>query len=40
VELMEIFRGIMPYLGIVMLAMVLVYIFPEIALWLPVALFG
>jgi TRAP-type mannitol/chloroaromatic compound transport system permease large subunit len=40
VELIEIFRGIMPYLGIVLLAMVLVYVFPQIVLWLPVYLFG
>jgi tripartite ATP-independent transporter DctM subunit len=39
VELMEIFRGIMPFLGIVVLAMVLLYIFPGIALWLPDVLF-
>jgi TRAP-type mannitol/chloroaromatic compound transport system permease large subunit len=37
---MEIFRGIMPYLGIVILAMVLMYLFPQIALWLPEYLFG
>jgi len=40
VELIEIFRGIMPYLGIVLLAMILVYLFPQIVLWLPVYLFG
>lgn len=40
VELMDIFRGIMPYLGIVLLAMALMYLFPEIALWLPHYLFG
>jgi tripartite ATP-independent transporter DctM subunit len=40
VELIEIFRGIMPYLGIVITAMALMYIFPEIALWLPKYLFG
>ena len=40
VELMEIFRGIMPFLGIVILAMVLMYIFPGIALWLPETLFA
>jgi tripartite ATP-independent transporter DctM subunit len=40
VELVEIFRGIMPYLGIVITAMALMYIFPEIALWLPKYLFG
>jgi tripartite ATP-independent transporter DctM subunit len=39
-QLIEIFKGIMPYLGIVLLAMVLLYLFPEIALWLPVYLFG
>jgi tripartite ATP-independent transporter DctM subunit len=40
VELIEIFRGIMPYLGIVLFAMVLVYLFPQIVLWLPKYLFG
>ena len=40
VELMEIFRGIMPFLGIVIFAMVLMYLFPGIALWLPDALFA
>ncbi len=40
VELMDIFKGIMPYLGIVIFSMVLLYNFPGIALWLPVYLFG
>ena len=40
VELMDIFRGIMPFLGIVIFAMVLMYLFPGIALWLPDALFA
>ena len=40
VELMEIFRGIMPFLAIVILAMVLMYWFPGIALWLPETLFA
>ena len=40
VELMEIFRGIMPFLAIVILAMVLMYWFPGIALWLPEKLFA
>jgi TRAP-type mannitol/chloroaromatic compound transport system permease large subunit len=40
IELMEIFRGLMPYLGIVLLCMVLLYQFPGIALWLPDYLFG
>ena len=40
VELLEIFKGIMPFLGIVIFAMVLMYIFPSIALWLPDVLFA
>ncbi len=40
VELMEIFKGIMPYLGIVIFAMFLMYQFPQIILWLPKYLFG
>jgi TRAP-type mannitol/chloroaromatic compound transport system permease large subunit len=37
---MQIFSGIMPFLGIVILAMVLMYLFPGIALWLPETLFA
>ena len=40
VELMDIFKGIMPFLAIVILAMVIMYNFPGLALWLPTALFG
>ncbi|MFK8080719.1 MAG: TRAP transporter large permease subunit [Granulosicoccus sp.] len=40
IELMTIFRGIMPYLGIVIFTMFLMYMFPGIALWLPEVLFG
>ena len=40
VELMQIFRGIMPFLAIVIFAMVLMYMFPAIALWLPDTLFA
>ena len=40
IELMEIFRGLMPYLGIVIFCMVMMYQFPGIALWLPDYLFG
>ena len=40
IELMMIFKGIMPYLGIVIFTMVLMYIFPGIALWLPDVFFG
>ena len=40
IELMEIFRGILPYLGIVIFSMFLMYQFPGIALWFPDYLFG
>lgn len=40
IELMEIFKGILPYLGIVIFSMFLLYQFPGIALWLPEYLFG
>merc|ERR1712127_934423 len=40
VELMQIFAGIMPFLGIVIFAMFLMYMFPGIALWLPDTLFA
>jgi len=40
IELMDIFKGTMPYLGIVIGIMVLMYQFPAIALWLPDYLFG
>jgi len=40
IELMQIFRGIMPYLGIVIFCMLLMYQFPGIALWFPDYLFG
>jgi tripartite ATP-independent transporter DctM subunit len=40
VQLMEIFRGVMPFLGMVFVAMFLVYVFPGIALWLPTLVYG
>lgn len=40
IQLVHIFSGIMPYLAIVIFAMVIMYNFPEIALWLPDYLFG
>jgi tripartite ATP-independent transporter DctM subunit len=39
IQLMTIFKGIMPYLAIIIFSMVLLYNFPGIALWLPVYLF-
>jgi tripartite ATP-independent transporter DctM subunit len=35
VELMEIFRGMVPFMFIVVLCMVVIYVFPGIALWMP-----
>ncbi len=40
IQLIDIFQGIMPYLAIVILAMVLMYNFPGIALWLPKVLYS
>ena len=40
VELIEVFRGIMPFLLIVILSMVILYNFPGLALWLPEKFFG
>ena len=40
IELIQIFKGIMPYLAIVIFCMFLMYTYPSIALWLPDALFG
>ena len=35
IQLIEIFKGVLPFLSMVILAMVLLYVFPQIALWLP-----
>ena len=40
VELLDIFKGIIPFLFIVILAMIIMYNFPGLALWLPEILFG
>jgi tripartite ATP-independent transporter DctM subunit len=40
VELMEIFKGALPFLSMVFVAMIIVYIFPGIALWLPEWMYG
>ena len=40
IELVQIFKGILPYLAIVIFCMVLMYQFPGIALWFPDYLFG
>jgi tripartite ATP-independent transporter DctM subunit len=38
--LTQIFKGCMPFLYIVLVSMILVYIFPQIALWLPNVIYG
>ena len=40
VQLISIFRGCMPFLSMVLIAMVLLYNFPEIALWLPEVIYS
>jgi tripartite ATP-independent transporter DctM subunit len=40
VELMNIFRGVIPFVGIVILAMVVLYVFPEVAFYLPELMYG
>jgi len=40
VRLEDIFKGVMPYIYIVVATMVLMYIFPGMATWLPDALYG
>jgi TRAP-type mannitol/chloroaromatic compound transport system permease large subunit len=35
IQLTQIFGGCMPFLSMVFLAMVLVYVFPQIVMWLP-----
>ncbi len=40
VQLMQIFKGCMPYLGMVLISMLMLYLFPDIALWLPEYFYG
>jgi len=40
VLLTQIFSGCMPFLYVVLVSMLLVYVFPEIALWLPSTIYG
>ena len=39
VTLNQIFMGMMPFMGIQVIALILLYIFPEIGLWLPSVLY-
>jgi tripartite ATP-independent transporter DctM subunit len=40
VQLVQIFKGVMPFLFMVFLAMFLLYVFPGLALWLPELVYG
>ncbi len=40
VELMDIFKGMLPFLACVFLSMILFYTFPQIGLWLPEVIYG
>lgn len=40
VQLIQIFKGVLPFLSMIFLSMALLYIFPGIALWLPEAIYG
>jgi tripartite ATP-independent transporter DctM subunit len=40
VQLVQIFKGVMPFLAMVFIAMFLLYVFPELALWLPELAYG
>lgn len=40
VELAQIFKGVFPFLSMILLSMVLLYIFPGIAFWLPEQIYG
>ncbi|HDM77528.1 MAG TPA: TRAP transporter large permease subunit [Deltaproteobacteria bacterium] len=39
-ELLDIYKGMMPFMALQVLGVVVVYLFPQIALWLPKLLFG
>ena len=40
VELVQIFKGVMPYLAMVLFAMVILYNVPDLVLWLPKVFYG
>jgi TRAP-type mannitol/chloroaromatic compound transport system permease large subunit len=40
VRISDIFRGMMPYMTIVILCMILMYLFPQIVYWLPNLIYG
>ncbi len=40
VELMQIFKGCFPLLSRVLIAMIILYSFPEVVFWLPTLVYG
>jgi TRAP-type mannitol/chloroaromatic compound transport system permease large subunit len=40
VTLIQIFKGVLPFLSMIFLSMIILYIFPGIDLWLPYAVYG
>ena len=40
IQLITIFKGCMPFLSMVFVAMILLYNFPDLALWLPKIVYG
>jgi TRAP-type mannitol/chloroaromatic compound transport system permease large subunit len=37
---MQIFKGALPFLSMVFIAMIILYMFPGIAMWLPSQIYG
>jgi TRAP-type mannitol/chloroaromatic compound transport system permease large subunit len=40
VNINDIFKGVMPFIWLVLVSMILLYVFPEIGLWLPRQIYG
>jgi TRAP-type mannitol/chloroaromatic compound transport system permease large subunit len=40
VQLTDIFRGMMPYMAIVIFCMIVIYVFPQTAYYLPSLIYG
>ncbi len=40
VQLIQIFKGVLPFLSMIFLSMIMLYVFPGIVLWLPDAIYG
>ena len=40
IQLVDIFKGVLPFLSMIFLAMLIMYVFPGVALWLPEVFYG